>query len=87
VVNRPWPLVKRIKEARAIAAKLGHEMQPFLALGDTLASSECRDPRCGMGATVTSDPDARGAHMLGAAITFRCAGKPNRRTLRYALRP
>jgi hypothetical protein len=81
--NRPWPLRQAQAQARKRAAALGHDLRPFVALCDTLASTECRDPRCGMGVTVKSDAHGGPALICGSAVVFRCVGKPNRRTLRY----
>lgn len=72
-------------ETIARAAALGHNLGQFDHMGPTGAAA-CTDPRCGMGVTFTLDPDPGAPAIIGAAITWRCPGKPNRRTIRYATR-
>ena len=66
--------------AKAAATRLGHDLRAFQPSGERFASSECKDPRCGMGVSVSDVIGERAMH--GAAVTFRCPGKP-RGALRF----
>lgn len=86
LTGSPHARDKLRRSAIAAAEKLGHTLGQFDHLGPTGAAA-CTDPRCGMGLTFTLEPDPGKPSIIGAAVTWRCPGKPNRRTIRYALRP
>jgi hypothetical protein len=80
--------MKRLQHStKRRATRLGHQLSPFVYLGETIGAAECLDDRCRMGVTICTQSGYQKEPAVGAAVMFRCVGKPNRRTLRYAPRP
>lgn len=71
-----WEALKLVrKQAEAIAAQLGHDMQPWRAPTTEAGKWQCRCNACGDMASITQRSFNR-APLSGTALTFRCRPMP-----------